>query len=1262
MSSRIPSYPFRTAVLPFACLFALLLGMCMAPAHGATGPGDWWMFHHDRQHTGRSPFPGPGTPVQKWAYPNTHSTYSSPALGADGTIYVGSQDDKLYAINPDGTEKWAFPTQGLVISSPAIGADGTIYVGSLDDNLYAINPDGTKKWAFPTQGLIISSPTIGTDGTIYIGSQDQKLYAINPNGMQQWAFTTGGDINSSPALGADGTIYIMSDTLYAIFPNGAQKWAIQPDISNVFSSPAVGADGTIYVGADDGHLYAFNPDGTQQWAFTTGNAIYSSPAIGADGTIYIGSDDDKLYAINPNGAQLWIFPTGGYIQSSPALGADGTIYVGSTDGNLYAILPNGVQQWVFSTGSMLQASPALGADGTLYLASPNKLYALASLSPTLTLSKSMSPANAAPGSTVTYTLAYANYDVAAMNVVLADTLPANLAYVTNSATGSNFSYNAGTATLSWTINTLAAGGSGQVSFQATVAGTAVPGNTISNTASISCTAAPTPVTSSVVFTIVSPPTRLAFQRQPSNTVAGVTITPAVTVLVQDANANTVATATNAITLALAANPGGSALGGTVTVNAVNGVATFNTLTVNNVGTGYTLGATAAGMTGATSSAFSITPALPALILSKTVSPSNAMPGDTVTYAIAYNNFGGTAAASNVTLTDMLPANVLYVPNSASGNATWNAVTATLSWSLGTLPIVGSGQVTFQATVATTAAMGDVVSNTANISCTEVAAPVQSNAASFTVIDLRGDWWMFHHDPRHTGCSPFTGPPVPTLKWAALTQGSIFASPSLGADGTIYVGSVDCNLYAINPVDGTPKWQFLTGGYIYSSPAIGVDGTIYVGSSDGNLYALNAADGSPKWSFPAGNAIDSSPVIGADGTIYVGAMDGNLYALHPDGSWLWKYTTGQAIYSSPAISADGMTIYVGSEDFNLYAIDAVNGALKWKYATDNQIWSSPAVDANGNIYVGSLDTNLYAIQPNGTLLWQTATGNAIYSSPALGADGTIYVGSLDNNLYAFNLADGSLQWKAQTGSQIWSSPTIGADGTIYVGSNDMNLYAFTQGGALIWKDPLPSYCESCPVLGADGTIYAGTVGGTLYAIAYSAPTLALTKSVSTPCAQPGSIVSYTLTYSNYGCASPDVVLTDTLPANVTLTNATENPTYDAATSTLSWSLGTLTATASGQVTFQVMVATNAPLGSTINNSATITSANAVKPVSSNTVSFTVVGPQAKLVFQQEPSDTVAGTIMTPSVTVLVDRMRTGIRSPPRPMRSRWHLRPIRLTTA
>jgi hypothetical protein len=100
-------------------------------------------------------------------------------VGSDGTVYVGSWSNKLYALNPaNGAKKWAFTTGDWVISCPAIGKDGTIYVGSYDKKLYAIRPGGTKKWAFSTGGWIHGSPVIAPDGTVYVGSQDNKLYAI----------------------------------------------------------------------------------------------------------------------------------------------------------------------------------------------------------------------------------------------------------------------------------------------------------------------------------------------------------------------------------------------------------------------------------------------------------------------------------------------------------------------------------------------------------------------------------------------------------------------------------------------------------------------------------------------------------------------------------------------------------------------------------------------------------------------------------------------------------------------------------------------------------------------------------------------------------------------------------------------------------------------------------------------------------------------------------------------------------------------------
>lgn len=315
--------------------------------------------------------------AQKWAFKTGDKVKSSPAIGSDGIVYVGSEDGHLYAINPDGTQKWVFKNWPLD-SSPAIGSDGTIYVGS-GAGLYAINPDGTQKWnALAIDGSVYSCPAIGSDGTIYFGLADNNaLCAVNPDGTSKWCFPTGSPVYTSPAIGPDGTIYVQAvSNLYAIDPNGNQKWVFKTD--GMDSSPAIGSDGTIYVGSLL-NLYAMNPDGTQKWAFKTeGFGMESSPAIGADGMIYVlGGSDGNLYAINPDGTQKWAFKTGGGSKSSPAIGADGTIYMGSEDKNVYAVNPDGTHKWVFKTGNVVDSSPAIGSDGTVYVGSDDdNIYAI----------------------------------------------------------------------------------------------------------------------------------------------------------------------------------------------------------------------------------------------------------------------------------------------------------------------------------------------------------------------------------------------------------------------------------------------------------------------------------------------------------------------------------------------------------------------------------------------------------------------------------------------------------------------------------------------------------------------------------------------------------------------------------------------------------------------------------------------------------------------------------------------------------------------
>jgi outer membrane protein assembly factor BamB/Tol biopolymer transport system component len=348
-------------------------------------PIPWPTFSHNSRRTGHSPYDTSSNPGKlKWSFDTGTMVRSSPLIGSDETIYIGSTDGNLYAVNNDGTLNWRFTTtsgSGIQLSSPAIDSYGTVYVGA-SNNLYAVNPDGTEKWNFTIGGGIKHSIAIGSDGTIYVGSagSDYKLYAINPDGTEKWNFMAGGGV-CSPAIDFDGTIYVGSsdNNLYAINPDGSEKWRFTTG-DNVHSAPAIDSNRIIYVGSHDNRLYAINPNGSEKWSFLTGGNIGggTSPAIGSDGTIYVGSDDYNLYAIYPDGTEKWSFTTGCLVQTAPAIGSDETIFVGADDYNLYAINPDGTKKWSFTMGlPWVHSSPAIGSDGTIYIGSwDGNLYAI----------------------------------------------------------------------------------------------------------------------------------------------------------------------------------------------------------------------------------------------------------------------------------------------------------------------------------------------------------------------------------------------------------------------------------------------------------------------------------------------------------------------------------------------------------------------------------------------------------------------------------------------------------------------------------------------------------------------------------------------------------------------------------------------------------------------------------------------------------------------------------------------------------------------
>jgi eukaryotic-like serine/threonine-protein kinase len=340
--------------------------------------------------------------------------------------------------------------------------------------------------------------------------------------------------------------------------------------------------------------------------------------------------------------------------------------------------------------------------------------------------------------------------------------------------------------------------------------------------------------------------------------------------------------------------------------------------------------------------------------------------------------------------------------------------------------------------------------------------------------------MFRGNPQHTGEYAGAGIPKFTkVRWKFPTKAQVFSSPTVAGD-SVYIGSSDHLMYALDRMTGSKKWEFKTESRITSSPAV-AGGVVFFASYDGNFYAVDAATGKQKWKFatpgerrfaathlhgayPVAEVMPDpfdfylSSAVVANGTVYFGSGDTNIYALDAEtGALKWKFKTGDVVHGSPAI-ADGVLL-VGSWDSFFYALDASTGKEKWRFKTGedpdihNQvgIQSSPAV-ANGIVYFGCRDSNFYAVDlATGKKLWAYPNkGSWVIASPAV-SDGKVYFGTSDTG--QFHALD------AKTGVELFSidnrhwpmfsSPAL-AGGFAYIGSHEGKLLAIDlKAHALAW---------------------------------------------------------------------------------------------------------------------------------------------------------------------------------------------------------------------
>jgi outer membrane protein assembly factor BamB len=332
--------------------------------------------------------------TKKWEFSAGRAFIGSPALGADGTIYAGSEDGFLYALDPLGNLKWKFYA-GPIYTPPVVGSDGAIYITNAQGRLYAINRTGTERWRAERSGGRMDSESIGSaidEDWVYTGCHGRVCATELSNGTLGWYSSEYISQYTAPLLLPEGgLVYPGRGRLNAVNRDGSPGWQIPPLTAEMieknggypppgsgrFATPlALGFDGTIYVGTGDGHLMAVRQGGEVKWDFKTRGAIRGGAAIASDGTVYVGSTDERLYALRPDGTKKWELKVRGVIETAPALAADGTIFL-AHNGQALAVSPEGKLLWEISFVSDCVASPTLAPDGTLYVATRvGKLFAV----------------------------------------------------------------------------------------------------------------------------------------------------------------------------------------------------------------------------------------------------------------------------------------------------------------------------------------------------------------------------------------------------------------------------------------------------------------------------------------------------------------------------------------------------------------------------------------------------------------------------------------------------------------------------------------------------------------------------------------------------------------------------------------------------------------------------------------------------------------------------------------------------------------------
>lgn len=286
-----------------------------------------------------------------------------------------------------------------------------------------------------------------------------------------------------------------------------------------------------------------------------------------------------------------------------------------------------------------------------------------------------------------------------------------------------------------------------------------------------------------------------------------------------------------------------------------------------------------------------------------------------------------------------------------------------------------------------------------------------------------------------------------------------------------------DLVCLDRAKGTLQWRALLHdplsgetvlsdkSFTHRTPApVLADGVLYVGSTDGNLYAIEAATGKSLWRHSAGAPIYAGVALSGPTVIIAGCFDGTVLALdRRDGTELSRARIGGPIVSTPMIAGD--IVVVGSRDYLLYGVSLARGTVVWRYSYwFSWVESAPQL-ADGVAYLGSSDfRRVGAFDPaTGRALWLADVRGITWGTPVV-TDDTVYAGTHGQTPAFLHHEGGIVALDRRTGAVKWRVPLTGLPGAERVGcvgslalANDLLIAAAFDGTLAaypIGKDSAP----------------------------------------------------------------------------------------------------------------------------------------------------------------------------------------------------------------